>query len=316
MSILDFCNRIAADLEMFTNQRHILNAYYNENVYSLSYLRNNTFIRPVENESYLNDSGQLVPASNNNKHLLGIMGRRTGKTFLLARMIAYQAYNSTSGTIGVFTPSAAQSAILYNEVSEVLRLRARDATMSPEFAEPHMLPEARRAGGDNGSITFKGNPVRIQFNQMTSIFPEARYGGSYQSLFFDEMASFYGNQNELFNSVLANMDKRIVILSSAPHYAIGSAIYRLAIENRFTNTLMFRAPTWDINPNVTHDSLVAESQGMAASVFRTEYGSEWRQVPIPITRTTAEIAVDVEDTIVVKKIAIPHKYPFGRRLEV
>lgn len=243
---------------------------------------------------------------------VGILGRRTGKDFLLSIIAAYEAYklvelgrpyehyNIGTGspiTILMLSASAMQGRVLFNEVLNTIR-------NSSYFKNCWKSPR-------HGLITFKTKEVDVQI-QVGTASGGGLIGTNCHTLLCSEMGA-YTNQEivQTLTPAVVTFNGKTIIFST-PGRNGGDLLYTMYAYPS-PSRLSFALPTWVVNPSHSEAALRVVNPHMNGEAFMREYGATFANIPFEVQTENVAPEEELEKTILTK---FTHSYPFSRQLEL
>lgn len=255
-----------------------------------------------------------LPTSNiNYRQVVGILGRRTGKDFLLAIIAAYEIYNLIElGTpyshyqVGTGSPitilavaaSTEQGRILFNEIHN---------TVSHCSYFKNLWKSPRR-----GVLTFRAKEADVEI-RIGSAGSEGLVGTNAHTLLFSEMAVY--RDQEIMSTLLPTtaIFQGKTIIFSTPRDA-NDLLYQLYSDPQ-PYRLTFALPTWVVNPTLGAAALRYQNGHMNDQGFWREFGARFNNVPVAVQAAaeTEQCEKEEEGGIITKHT---HSYPFSRQLDL
>ena len=231
----------------------------------------------AEAETYRHHTGRAEPPSAPFREAALIVGRRGGKSRVLALIAVYLATfrdyaphlaPGEVATIGVLAANRDQARSIFRFISGLLKATPLLAGMVQD---------------ENTETIILSNSVHIEI--ATASFRTTR-GYSYAAVLADEIAFWRSDETsanpdiEILRALrpgMANIPGSILLLASSP-YAKRGALYQTFRRNfgrDDARVLVWKAATSDMNPSIDR-AIIAEAYEEDPEAARAEYGAEFR----------------------------------------
>jgi hypothetical protein len=211
------------------------------------------------------------------KVVYGICGRRGGKS-------------RTAATIGVFEGCLAEHEIPENEIGVVTILGPTERQARTTFKVVQrmierspklrgMIVSIRQSGSENEILLSNNRAIRVEAaNQRTVRGSLIVCAIIEESCFLRDSVSGEYNLEEILDaltpSLLTLPDSKLILISS-PWATVGPVWEAYKNRAQRPNELVFKLPSWRMNPSLSPELLWLERQRMGDQKYNREYGAEF-----------------------------------------
>lgn len=243
----------------------------------------------------------LEKRGNKFQELILVLGRRSGKSFMVSIICLYEVYKllmmghpqarypvmpqDSIGLLNVALSESQAKGAIFDKIRSLVfgspylvQYVGKETQLELHFLTPYDVSQNRRNAEQNKPLSTGTIQLRSGHSNASTLV-----GGTLWMIIMDEMAEMAGdkddgNDGDLYSKLLPSvatfgMDGKMVCISN-PLAPVGKfhKLYKESFDD--PNTLMFQLPTWLANPNIDREFLRKQLK-KDASNYGMHYGAQF-----------------------------------------